>query len=255
MTDTPIGAMRLAEFRVGDVLSRTLSILGRNFLPFVLVAAIPQIPKLLLGQPMGTQFNGGSGQGAMTLLVGIITALLTLFSQATIIYATFDFLLGHEVNLGASFRVGGQRLGQTLLLWIYEGFAIAFAFILLLVPGLILLTMWYVAFPICVIERLDPILSISRSAQLTKGHRWRLFAVLFVFLLGSLVTGFVLGLFIGGAGAAISPSWIKWALMAARFVIQTLLGIYSAVLTTVIYHELRIAREGVDSEQVAAVFA
>ncbi len=44
----------------------------------------------------------------------------------------------------------------------------------LLVPGFILLIMWFVAIPVCVVEQRGSWASMQRSAELTKGHRWKI---------------------------------------------------------------------------------
>jgi hypothetical protein len=49
----------------------------------------------------------------------------------------------------------------------------------------------------------------------------------------------------GGVDANIVGLWIWSAIFTA----------FSAIVTTIIYHDLRVAKEGVDTEQIAAVFA
>jgi uncharacterized membrane protein len=53
--------------------------------------------------------------------------------------------------------------------------------VLLIVPGLILYTMWFVGFPACVVERLGPWTSLRRSRELTKGYRWKVLALALLF--------------------------------------------------------------------------
>ena len=40
----------------------------------------------------------------------------------------------------------------------------------------------------------------------------------------------------------------------AKVIWQALLGAYGAILVVVTYHDLRVAKEGVDTDQIAAVF-
>jgi len=51
-------------------------------------------------------------------------------------------------------------------------------------PGLIVFTMWFVATPACVVERLGPFRSMGRSRQLTKGHRWKIFGTIVLIFVG-----------------------------------------------------------------------
>lgn len=55
--------------------------------------------------------------------------------------------------------------------------------LLFIIPGIIFLCAWYITLPICVIEGLGPLKSLSRSWSLTKGYRLVVFALMAVFLL------------------------------------------------------------------------
>jgi hypothetical protein len=52
--------------------------------------------------------------------------------------------------------------------------------LLLLIPGLIILTLWAVAGPVVVAERTGILKAFSRSRQLVRGNAWRVFVVLLV---------------------------------------------------------------------------
>jgi hypothetical protein len=256
MTDLSIGAMQSSEFRIGGILSQSLSVLRQKFVPFMLVSAVAQLPGLFWGQSFAGMTRSGVGpESSGTIMVlGLLNLLLTLFSQATVIHSAFAFISGDSINLRVSLEVGGRRLGQVLLLSIYQGFAIVFASFLLLVPGIIVLTMWFVAMPVCVIERLRPIQSLTRSAQLTKGHRWKLFGLIIAFVICAIILVVVFDGVVGGVAAVLALGWMKPALAASHFVGNTVFGAFSAVLGAMIYYNLRVARDGVDSDKIAAVF-
>jgi hypothetical protein len=117
----------------------------------------------------------------------------------------------------------------------------------LIFPGLIVVTMLFVAVPVCVVERLGPIKSMGRSTRLTKGHRWKIFGIWFAALLvqgvvQSVLTGLVAA---GGLSLLGMPVLVIWS---------AVYGAFSAVLAVVAYHDLRVAKEGVDTDQIAAVF-
>ena len=57
----------------------------------------------------------------------------------------------------------------------WPGFAIAIGFVLLIVPGLILLTIWSVAPPSVVVEDKGPFESLGRSRELVRGNGWNVF--------------------------------------------------------------------------------
>ena len=65
--------------------------------------------------------------------------------------------------------------------------------ILVIIPGLILLTFWSVGAPAIVVEGVGPIEAFGRSWRLVRGDAWSVFATLLVVLLIVIVIGVVLG--------------------------------------------------------------
>jgi len=118
---------------------------------------------------------------------------------------------------------------------------------LVVVPGLILATMWYLAVPVCVVENLGVFASMKRSAALTKGHRWKVFGLLVLVGLGSAIFAM--------AVSAIAKLLLgRIALVILQYLVQALVAVFGALLVVVVYRDLRAARDGIDTEQIAAVF-
>ena len=126
-------------------------------------------------------------------------------------------------------------------------FLAALAGIALVIPAFIVFTMLAVAPPACVVERLGPIKSLKRSARLTKGHRWKVFG-LWLATIGS-------GMIVQGVlvGVAVKIGGLPLGLLT-QFLVGALWGAFYAILVVVAYHDLRVAKEGVDTDQIAAVF-
>jgi uncharacterized membrane protein len=121
------------------------------------------------------------------------------------------------------------------------------ASVLFLIPGLILFTMWFVATPVCVVEKLGPLGSMGRSSRLTKGHRWKIFGLFLLLIIISVVVSqsvAVILVAIGGVTLALLGA-IAWG---------GVWGAFYAISVVVTYHDLRAAKEGTDIDQIAAVF-
>ena len=73
------------------------------------------------------------------------------------------------------------------------GLGIALGFVLLIVPGLILLTIWSVIAPVIVLERTGVIDAFGRSRELVRGHGWQVFGVIVCVFLIIIVVRMVLG--------------------------------------------------------------
>jgi hypothetical protein len=115
---------------------------------------------------------------------------------------------------------------------------------LLIVPGVILSCV-VGGVPACIVEDWGRS-SLSRSAELTRGYRLKVFG-LFVLLtvingIGSKIVDLVFGLagdVVAGIGSGV------W------FVASTALSNCVLIMT---YHDLRVAKEGIDTEQIASIF-
>jgi MFS family permease len=253
MTDASLPA-RFAEgdFRVGRVLNRTASVLSRNFLPFFVVTTIAQLPAQLLSQALTSITAAPSPSvGAGVILIGagvwLLTIVLGTLSQAIVLYGAFQDMRGRPVSLVESLQVGLRRFFPIIGLSICISLLGGLAALALIFPAFILFTMWFVATPACVVEQLGPIRSMGRSRQLTKGHRWKTFGLMLsLFIVLGLVSG-VLGttlVAVGGTALALVGA-VLWS---------GVWGAFYAISVVVTYHDLRVAKEGTDIEQIAAVF-
>jgi MFS family permease len=254
MTDTLRSVARFAEsaFRVGRVFNRAFSVFSRNLLPFSLITAVASLPNLLIltfqtGDAKIAPINGAAAAGKFGF-VFVLAIVLYALSQATLLYAAFEDMRGRRVNLIDSMRIGLRRFLAILGVAISSAILIGFASILLVIPGLIVFTMIFVATPVCVVEKLGPSKSMSRSAALTKGNRWKIFGLWFVTLAGGTIAQSVLLKLIVVFGGGTLLGTIFWFVWSAVF------GAFYAILVVVTYHDLRVAKEGVDTDQIAAVF-
>ena len=137
--------------------------------------------------------------------------------------------------------------------------AFLFAAVLLIVPAIILTTIWYVAAPLVVAERSGVFAALGRSAELTKGERWSVFVVLLI-VLGFFLLVFMLSSVVSGIGIAISARSGDFTGLAsltaiASAISTTLQTVLTSAISTAVYVELRGLKEGVETQGLDAVFA
>jgi hypothetical protein len=247
MTDASLPANRFAQgdFRVGQVLSRTFSVLSRNLLPFCVVTAIAYLPNLLLPGERSPDMTPGRRIG-LVLVTVIVSIVLNALSEAIVLFGAFEDMRGRPVNLMESFKVGLARflpvVGVALLVGILTGLAA----MLLIFPAFIVLTMLFVAMPVCIVEQLGPVKSMGRSANLTKGYRWRIFGLWLVVILVTLIGTALIGAISFLTGTAVG--------LVLKLIWGALAGAFNAIMVVVSYHDLRVAKEGVDTDKIASVF-
>jgi hypothetical protein len=165
-------------------------------------------------------------------------------------------LQGQRASLGACITMGLRRFFPALGVGVLAGLCIGVATIALIIPGIIVYCMLYVAMPASVVERPGVGGALSRSSELTRGHRMQIFGLILVLLLISfglsMMVTMVLTVATGsGRGAALERlSWTLYLQLAE----QMLTGSLAATMTGVAYYYLRAEKEGTSATELAAVF-
>ena len=238
-------------FSLGAVLERGFAIYFRNIVTFSLIALLVIIPYILLlvlisqGQ---IQFN----PGLMTLVLLLLNLLLTYLATAAIAYGTFRAMQGQRVGIGDCLSRGLGLVFPVLGVAILSALAVLLGLFLLIVPGFIVLTMLWVAIPAMVVERPAVTRAMGRSAELTSGNRWRVFGIIVILMLINAASGMIINAPFAADGAPTLSSQ-AWNAGLSGFIaaFQTALA---AVMATVVYHDLRVAKEGIGVADIARVF-
>ncbi len=166
---------------------------------------------------------------------GALAFLFASVCDAMIVCGAIESLEGRPVRAGESIVRGLRRALPVSAVSLLAMLITVLGLILLVVPGVIAAVILSVAVPACVVERLGPIESLRRSDDLTGGFRWRIFAALVAF---SVATWAVNG--VVGAVDPLLPGWLRFGVEGA----WTAIGVgASAVLSAVIYHDLRRAKD------------
>ena len=246
-------ASGIAEgFEVGRVVSRTFGALSRNLVLFLGFALIfDGVPRLLGGLWgfLATSHNDSGSAPLATAVIGLLAFLGSTVLPVATTRATVSDLVGERPDFAACVKAGLKLFLPMLGLTIYSGIAIALASLLLLVPGIILYVAWSVAVPCYVQERVGISASLERSGSLTKGARWKIFAILLVWWVVSSLPKTPLEM---PMNAAHVPAYAQ-ALITSF--IDVVLSMVLATLQATIYVELRDVKEGVSPKDLEAIFA
>ena len=266
MTDTTMAGAP-SSLRIGQVLNRALALLTGNFFRFFLLMAIMlspylvvTIPSLILGfgTPGAARVTPGAvpGHVGVGFVAGVLGAFVIFFvififlavlGQAATLYGAIQKMRGQEFTVRQSLGRGLARFFPIIGMIVCVALGAGLATLLFVIPGVILFVTWYVALPACVAERLGPIESLKRSAYLTKGNRWRVLGLVIVLTIVNLIVQGVVQFVLKPLGGQIVSA-------IGVFVWMALFQSFNAIVLAVVYHDLRVAREGVDIEHIAAVF-
>ena len=254
--------VQIPQFRVFGVLGQSFSILFRNIVPFGLISIFIMSPPyiyLYVSDPYS------SADDPFISGTGIIDIILSYFLTAVLVFGVFQSLRGQPVSIFQSLSRGLWVILPVIgvviimgLIWAAFGalmFGVVYALsgiggaILAIIVGVLAIyitcILWVIV-PAAVVEG-RVLASFGRSSFLTKGNRWRVFGLLILVGLTSGIVGGLAG-FIGGAiGSNSSVLLLTWAATAMTTA-------FSAVVVTVAYYRLCLVKDGVDENQIAAVF-
>ena len=252
------------ELDITRVVAEVAAVLRRNFVTFAILAVLlTGVPTaVLLGVAGDTLEGRWSGFGPdfwphayWATLSGMVAVVTTLVLQAAIIAGTVSDMNGQPVSVFEALRTGLRSFLPLLGLSIVFGVCVGFACLLLVVPGIMLAIAWCVAVPAFVVEQTGVFGSFGRSADLTRGNRWQIFALVLLFAVISIIVQVVLGVFGGIASFATIghfPILTRVVIFPLIAVVKSLLGATGAA---VLYVELRRIRDGVEPKGLAALFA
>ena len=226
-------------FSISSILGRSFSILLRKPGVFFGLSALGMIPTFFVEML--------DPEAAGLILTGtVIDVIVSFLLQAGLAYATYKTLRGEDVSLTETVSAAWPHLGPLTGVAVLTGLGILAGLACLIIPGLILASIWAVTMPACVMERLGVLDSISRSADLTKHYRLPIFVVLFLVMLITLL--FVLvDLFFDDGSITVAGSLFSAFLMMPSTALE-------GVVAAVIYYDLRAVKEGLDLEHLAQVF-
>ncbi len=250
-----------APFDMARVVGRTFSVIKNNLITFCVLSLVVAIPYLAVtwnsAQLSAGLFRAGQiNSNAMTFVAisWFIYLLSTFLLQATVIHATVAYLNQKPASVVNCLATGLSSLLQLVLIAVLMFLALIAGMMLLVIPGIILAIMWFVAVPACVVERTGVIGAFRRSRELTRGHRWVIFGLYVVFLIFSI--GFAVALQTPSTvedafSAAYNPSVMQ---IAISVIVTTITSTVGSTLVASIYYELRQIKEGIGPEALASVF-
>jgi hypothetical protein len=166
-------------------------------------------------------------------LLGLVISLVarTLFT-GMVVELVADVQDGRrDSSSGQLLRAATPFIGPLILVGLVAGVATVIGLFLVIVPGLILITIWSVFPPVIVLERPPGLKALARSRELVRGNGWRVFAVILVLFVGVFLVAGVLELVAASAGEG------------AGIVVSVIVGVLTAPLTAlasaVLYFDLR----------------
>jgi hypothetical protein len=266
-----IGDARLGtakgDLRIGTVMSRLIDTLRTNVDVFLPIALVTMAPTLFLNifavlnpDAAGVDATGKivAGEGLHYAITGALSIcaffLGGVLTPLAVSHATVSYLSGQKEGVGPAISVALRAFLPMVLIFILEGLGVGLAFLLLVVPGCILLCMWALVMPVYVMEQTGVTESFARSRELTRGHRGTIFLLFLIYGLLAIAVIFcsrpLLGLTLLRPQASefsVATVLVQWLGEVASYVVQP-------ALFAVVYHELRTSETGIGSSELVRAF-
>ncbi|MCP4655799.1 MAG: hypothetical protein GY856_10310 [bacterium] len=241
-------------FTTGRLLRRSFSTLGSGFVPFVTLA-------LIVESPIPAWRFLSPRMPIEPLLVEPIAVFLSLplsaVASAALVYGVFQSLRGEPVTIGRCFQIAASRWLAVLGLSLLTALAAGLGTVACVIPGIVISCGLFVGAPALIVEKSGVIEAMRRSWSLTDGHKVTIFffslglGLIQVAVIG--IPSFLLASLLTSASAENAPQlttlFVLW-----NYLVTAVSMAVSAVATTIAYHDLRVFREDLGTEELAAVF-
>lgn len=213
---------------VGEVVGEAFSTYRQNVGPLlgsaIVVFAVVGLVSALL-------------QSTDSVALGLIAAIVQLAGHA--LYTGFVVKLVQDVRdgrrddtVGDLFSAAAPAILPLIAFGILFAIGVGIGLVLLIVPGLVLLTFWSLGSPAIVVERVGPIGAFGRSWRLVRGQAWSVFATLIVVLLIVIGVGIVFGILATPIGDGEAATYV------ASILSSSITAPIFALAVTIMYFDL-----------------
>jgi hypothetical protein len=170
--------------------------------------------------------------GAAGIVIAILFWALSILYQGMVVKLVQDVQDGRrDHSVGELIRSVEPEFWPLVAVSLLFGIGVGIGFVLLIIPGLILIVIWSVVAPVTVLERPGVFEAFGRSRGLVRGNGWNVFGVILLVFLAVAVVSVAAGLVTDSLGS-LGRALVQWAVTAA-------LAPVTALSASVLYFALR----------------
>jgi hypothetical protein len=219
---------------VGGVLGQAWQLYTKFFKRFFTVAVIVYLVVNLVNAILGSVIGSSAGVAVLVAIISMVVSLVgTFWLQGALVYAVEDVRDGRvDSSIGELFERVRPYLSTLIVAGLLAGLGIAVGFVLLVVPGLVLLTWWCLIVPVIVLEGKQVGEAFTRSRELVRGNGWTVFGIVITTAIASAIASGIIQSIFSFLGRFLRY-WIGGTIASA------IVGPFIAVALTLTYFELR----------------
>ena len=230
---------------IGEILDVGIDLFKKNLKKLYLITFLGYLPFAVIiiiaaaaAAVIGVDESGFMIIFGLIMLILFIPAVIVMLAmQGALIKACDDSLMDREIVVKESLRFGLKRVFPYFIALLLSGLATLFGYLLLIVPGILFQTWFFLISPVVFLEGTGYASALGRSRELVRGYFWRTFS--FIVVMGLL--GFAM---IGAISQVISL--IPVIGTVAGVFIQIAIMPLQAAATTLYYYNQKAILEGHD---------
>jgi len=139
----------------------------------MLISTLEQYSHTLLGQPPGTR-----GFGIVSIIIMLIMMAISAFFVAAIMYRIHAVATKGDTNLMTALHVAREKFLIVFTAMIIVLIPTTVGFMLFILPGLLLATLFIMYLPLILFENKQAFDSVKTSVQMVWKNFWRVFSVI-----------------------------------------------------------------------------
>lgn len=225
-----------------EIIDASFQLLRRYYTQLVAVAVVALLPYIIL-----MAVTGGSGADwKRVILIFLAQILCAALAEAAVISAASDAYLGGSVDIHRSLVSTAARLPAVLLAGILRGLTVMIGFFFFIFPGIYVVLRTFSIMPVVLLEGKSASDALSRSWDLAKGEVWKIFVTMALAWAIFIVLYFLLLLLVG-----LLAAHIQRVVPLVLAILMSLVYPITGVVTTILYYDIRVRREGFDLELLA----
>lgn len=255
------------DMSIGRVFERAVSTVRHNLAVIIglalLLAVLPRIILTYLASSAGLigVFNPADpGSIAVVWTTMLVTMMIGFVASAIVQGALTRVTVADSEGQVASFAdalsTGISVMLPIIGVGIIYGLCMIIGFVLLIIPGFMVMTALSVATSVLVVERNGVFGAIARSRELTKGYRLKIFGLYLVIGVAYLLITWLFGLVgLKEYNPSQAGSTLTVGTILGTAILGAIIGGIAGVIQPALYIELRHAKDGGTVENLADVFA
>jgi hypothetical protein len=180
--------------QIGEVLSEAWELYKRHLKPFFLTALLVFVVLDLLSAIASVAAGDSTGAAILWSVIALVIGVVGYFwVQGALVELVRDVRDGRaDRSVPETYKAVQQRLPALISAGILAAIGIGIGFLLLIIPGLFLLTIWSMLAPVIVLEGRSAGESFTRSREIVRGNGWPVFGLIIItFLLVGIASGLI----------------------------------------------------------------